>query len=176
MKPLSLATYLESNRSNQQARIFSYPSGEVLTENLNETVGDFDFWFESNDKFRVVVEWETGNISSSHRSINKMCLALMFNLVNAAVLIVPSGMLAPHLTDRIGNIRELQPYFHLWRAVAHRFGRGLLAFIEVEQDETINTRDLRDFIPSGPDGNSKNKSKGRRQSKKRVKKQAGNSR
>jgi len=175
-KPLSLAAYFESIRESRQAKIHLYPSGEVITEILNESVGDFDFWFKSNDEFRVVVEWETGNISSSHRSINKMCLALMAGLADAAVIIVPSGMLAPHLTDRIGNIRELQPYFNLWKAVAHRVGKGLLAFIEVEQDETVNTHDLRDFIPSGSDGNSKKKSKTRSQAKKKVKKPVGNSR
>src|ERR1035437_3100721 len=77
-EPLSLTKYFEETRKNAElAKICLYPSGEGVTEPLNEGVGEFDFWFKSSEGFRVVVEWETGNISSSHRSLNKMCLALM---------------------------------------------------------------------------------------------------
>jgi hypothetical protein len=157
-EPLSLTKYFEETRRNEGlASICLYPSGEALTEPLHEGVGEFDFWFKSSDGFRVVVEWETGNISSSHRSLNKMCLALMGDIADAAVLIVPSIALAPHLTDRIGNIRELQPYFYFWQSLAPRIRKGLLAVIEVEQDRTTSSLDLRDFIPSGFDGNAKKK-------------------
>jgi hypothetical protein len=155
-EPLDLAKYFEVVRSNEALeKIFLYPSGEALKDPLHEGVGEFDFWFQSKDSFRVVVEWETGNISSSHRSLNKMCLALMGGLVDAAVLIVPSAAFRPHLTDRIGNITELQPYFYFWQSVAPRIERGLLAVIEVEQDKLIQSVDLRDFIPVGSDGNAR---------------------
>ncbi|MGD0444565.1 MAG: hypothetical protein ABSA39_11580 [Edaphobacter sp.] len=155
-EPLDLAKYFEVTRNNEALeKIFLYPTGEALKDPLHEGVGEFDFWFQSKDGFRVVVEWETGNISSSHRSLNKMCLALMGGLVDAAVLIVPSAALRPHLTDRIGNITELQPYFYFWQSVAPRIGKGILAVIEVEQDELIKSSDLRIFIPVGSDGNAR---------------------
>jgi len=84
--------------------------------------------------FRIAIEWETGNISSSHRSINKMCMALAGNLLDAAVLIVPSARLYPHLTDRIGNVRELEPYFYGWNLACSGLSRGLLAIVVVEHD------------------------------------------
>lgn len=155
-EPLDLAKYFEVVRNNEALeKIFLYPTGEALKDPLHEGVGEFDFWFQSKDSFRVVVEWETGNISSSHRSLNKMCLALMGGLVDAAVLIVPSAALRPHLTDRIGNITELQPYFYFWQSVAPRIEKGLLAVIEVEQDKLIVSSDLRAFIPVGSDGNAR---------------------
>lgn len=52
----------------------------------------------------VVVEWETGNVSSSHRAINKMALGLVANKCIAGVLVIPNMNLARYLTDRIGNI------------------------------------------------------------------------
>jgi Restriction endonuclease BamHI len=155
-EPLNLAKYFEVIRNNNALeKIFLYPTGEALKDPLHEGVGEFDFWFQSKDGFRVVVEWETGNISSLHRSLNKMCLALMGGLVDAAVLIVPSAALRPHLTDRIGNITELQPYFYFWQSVAPRIEKGLLAVIEVEQDKLIVSSDLRTFIPVGLDGNAR---------------------
>ena len=155
-EPLDLSEYFAVTRTNKDLeKIFLYPSGESLTDPLHEGVGEFDFWFQSKDGFRVVIEWETGNISSSHRSLNKMCLALMGGLVDAAVLIVPSDELRHHLTDRIGNTTELQPYFYFWQGVAPRIEKGLMAIIEVEHDNLIKSTDLRDFIPSGKDGNAR---------------------
>ena len=83
-----------------------------------------------------------------------MCLALMGGLVDAAVLIVPSFYLYPHLTDRIGNIRGLEPYFNFWSRIGQLVGTGLLAIIEAEQDGLIKSTDVRDFIPTGSDGNA----------------------
>jgi hypothetical protein len=81
-----------------------------------------------------VVEWETGNISSSHRSMNKLALGLIEGAISGGVLIVPTRALAQYLTDRIGNVRELEPYFPLWKAA--RVRRGYLAVIAVEYDRT----------------------------------------
>ncbi len=78
------------------------------------------------------VEWETGNISSSHRALNKMSLGLMDGELIGGVLIVPSRLLYPYLTDRIGNFAELEPYFPLWRSLDVK--RGLLGVIEIEHD------------------------------------------
>lgn len=156
-EPLNLRNYFEGIRSNKTlSQVFRYPTPPVdaIYDPLHEGVGDFDFWLRSDTGFRTVVEWETGNISSSHRSLNKMCLALMGGLVDAAVLVVPSIYLYPHLTDRIGNVKELQPYFYFWNAVGQLLRHGLLAVIEVEQDGLFKSTDVRDFIPAGPDGNA----------------------
>jgi hypothetical protein len=156
-EPLSLKEYFELVRADEQLeqiRRYPVPPVETVNDPLHEGVGDFDFWLSSNTGFRTVVEWETGNISSSHRSLNKMCLALMGGLADAGVLVVPSFYLYPHLTDRIGNIRELQPYFYFWSSVGQLISKGLLAVIEVEHDELFKSTDLRNFIPTGDDGNA----------------------
>ena len=41
-------------------------------EIFHEKVGDFDFFTELEGGVRCVIEWETGNISSSHRSMNRL--------------------------------------------------------------------------------------------------------
>ncbi|MDR3751687.1 MAG: hypothetical protein P4K94_09410 [Terracidiphilus sp.] len=156
-EPLSLTPYFQKIRADKTlAQVFRYPErrSEAIQDPLHEGVGDFDFWLRSAEGFRTVIEWETGNISSSHRSLNKVCLALMGELIDAAVVIVPSNKLKVHLTDRVGNIRELQPYFYFWSAFGRSLKRGLLAVIEVEQDALIESVDERDFIPRGEDGNA----------------------
>ena len=49
------------------------------------------------------VEWETGNISSSHRAINKMLLGILKDVLVGGVLIVPTRTMYRYLTDRVGN-------------------------------------------------------------------------
>lgn len=111
--------------------------------------GAFDAWLDLEDGTAVVAEWETGNISSSHRSINRMARALMERRVIAGYLIVPSRALYEYLTDRIGNYRELQPYFELWKHLP--IGDGALTVIEVEHDATNPNISA---IPKGRDGNA----------------------
>ena len=92
-------------------------------------------------------EWETGNISSSHRSMNKMCLGLHVGALKAGILVVPSRKLYVYLTDRIGNISELEPYFELWRNIPCR--EGVLEIIVIEHDaESFDVP----RIPKGTDG------------------------
>ncbi|MDJ0903693.1 MAG: hypothetical protein QNJ55_33380 [Xenococcus sp. MO_188.B8] len=81
----------------------------------------------------IAFEWETGNISSSHRSMNKMCLGLLTQKIIGGLLIVPSRNLYPYLTDRIGNFPELEPYLPLWRSIY--CDEGVLEIIVIEQDE-----------------------------------------
>jgi hypothetical protein len=155
-QPLSLAPFFQSLRESGSAPFPKYPRTDQAEKVVfNESVGDFDFWFETPEGFKTVVEWETGNISSSHRSLNKMSLALMGHVADAAVLVVPSRILYVHLTDRIGNIRELQPYFYFWNRFGSLINKGLLAVMEVEHDELFDSIDLREFVPTGSDGNSK---------------------
>lgn len=160
---LSLAPFFQKLREKSAVVFSKYPAPseteleKAKNEALNESVGDLDFWFQTDGQFTTAVEWETGNISSSHRSLNKLCLALMGGLIDAGVLIVPSFMLYPHLTDRIGNVRELQPYFYFWNRFGTLVDHGLLSVVEVEHDELWRSTDLREFVPMGTDGNSPRK-------------------
>jgi hypothetical protein len=80
----------------------------------------------------IVVEWETGNISSSHRSMNKLTMLIADGLIAAGTLIVPSRKLYSYLTDRIGNYKELEPYLRLWKSVPCK--KGILEIVVIEQD------------------------------------------
>jgi len=86
-----------------------------------------------NEQF-FAVEWETGNISSSHRAINKMAVGLLDGVLAGGILILPSREMYQYLTDRIGNYAEIEPYFPVWRNLS--INNGVLAVIEVEHDAT----------------------------------------
>lgn len=93
------------------------------------------------------VEWETGNISSSHRALNKMAVGMLSDVLIGGILILPSRALYRFLTDRIGNFAEIQPYFPVWRAL--NINNGILGVIEIEHDNTSSAAPL---IPKGTDG------------------------
>lgn len=110
--------------------------------------GDLDV-VKITDAGLFAVEWETGNISSSHRAINKMALGLLKGKLIGGVLIVPTNKLAPFLTDRIGNWGELAPYLDLWKSVPIK--NGVLEIIVVEHDaESFDVP----RIPKATDGRS----------------------
>jgi hypothetical protein len=95
----------------------------------------------------VGVEWETGNVSSSHRAINKMATYLLKGGLVAGILVLPTRKLARYLTDRIGNFPELIPYFDLWRSIP--VAEGVLEIVAIEHDATsLNVP----RIPKGTDG------------------------
>ena len=98
---------------------------------LGQALGDFDAVLPGPEK-PIVAEWETGNISSSHRSMNKLTMLVADNVISAGTLVVPSRKLYVFLTDRIGNIQELEPYFRLWRSVPCK--KGVLQILVVEHD------------------------------------------
>ena len=104
----------------------------------------------SADSGKIAIEWETGNISSSHRALNKMALGLLKGVLMAGVLVVPTRELYQFLTDRVGNWNELVPYFDLWRAIPCK--EGVLEVVAVEHDET--SKSVR-RIPKGTDGRSR---------------------
>jgi len=111
--------------------------------------GAFDCHRPLNGDFApFVVEWETGNISSSHRAINRMALGILLGYVSGGILIVPSHELAQYLTDRIGNEPELQPYFPLWQQWTLA-ATAYLAVVTIEHDD-VSTDVPR--IPKGTDG------------------------
>ena len=95
----------------------------------------------------LAVEWETGNISSSHRALNKMALGLLKGKLASGTLIVPSRKMYNFLTDRVGNFDELEPYLELWRSIP--CADGVLEIVEVEHDaESFDVP----RIPKGTDG------------------------
>lgn len=127
---------------------------EGLAKNLlDQRLGDFDAVIPGPDGL-IVAGWETGNISSSHRSMNKLTMLVADGLIAAGVLVVPSRNLYLYLTDRIGNYRELEPYLKLWRSVPCKV--GVLEIVVIEQD--AESKDVR-FIPKGTDGRSKKSKK-----------------
>jgi len=96
------------------------------------------------------VEWETGNISSTHRALNKMALGLLYEILIGGILILPTRNMYQYLTDRVGNYSEIQPYFSLWKALPVR--EGYLAVIAIEQDHV--SKNVPRF-PKGTDGRAK---------------------
>lgn len=95
----------------------------------------------------VAIEWETGNISSSHRAMNKMSIGLRRGALLAGVLVVPTRELAKFLTDRIGNVYELRSYVEHWQSV--RVATGYLGIWAVEHDaESLDVP----RVPKGTDG------------------------
>ena len=115
---------------------------------LDQALGAFDAVLRGPEK-PIVVEWETGNISSSHRSMNKMMMLLSSGVISAGVLVIPSRKLYAYLTDRIGNVKELEPYFGLWKSVPCK--SGVLEIVVIEHDaESFDVP----RIPKGTDGRS----------------------
>lgn len=116
---------------------------------LGKKLGAFDAAKSLGDG-PVVLEWETGNVSSSHRSLNKMAMLLSAGTIIAGTLVVPSRKLYKFLTDRIGNVNELEPYFPLWSGVPCK--NGVFEIVVIEQDDTSETVKK---IPKGTDGRSR---------------------
>lgn len=95
----------------------------------------------------VGFEWETGNISSSHRAVNKLLVGFDKRALQGAILVVPSRKLYRYLTDRIGNISELEAYLDFWSKSPVK--NGAFKIFVVEHDaESGRVRP----IPKGTDG------------------------
>ena len=142
----------EQNKIGPEIQL--YPSRKPYREPITSNFGDFDFVIVGKGGSNVVIEWETGNISSSHRTMNKMAIALEMGKIQAGVLIVPSRSLYEHLTDRIGNISELSGYISMWKTFEARVKQGLLAMTVVEHDEL--TEDPRfPYLRMGIDGRAR---------------------
>jgi hypothetical protein len=108
--------------------------------------GDLDAVFYA-PQGPFAVEWETGNVSSSHRALNKMALGMIHKKLIGGALVVPSRKLYRFLTDRIGNYDELAPYLDLWKCIP--CAEGVLQIIVVEHDaESMNVP----TITKGTDG------------------------
>ncbi len=142
---------VDLGRNREQPKLSLYPSGESYIEPITSDFGGFDFLTLTPAGLRVAIEWETGNISSSHRSMNKLSIALASGIVQAGVLIVPSRACYEHLTDRIGNISELSGYLELWEPARTGVDRGLLAISVVEHDALTDDEAI-PYLPMGKDG------------------------
>ena len=135
-----------------QPPIRLYPSMEEYP--IEVTIfGDFDLVTTAPNGTRVAIEWETGNVSSSHRSMNKLVLALESGSVSVGVLIVPSRLLYEHLTDRIGNFEELSGYMRMWQSFGANVEHGLLAVSVVEHDYLTDDPNTL-YLHVGDDGNA----------------------
>ncbi|MBB3967176.1 hypothetical protein [Rhizobium metallidurans] len=144
---------VDLSRDRQQPAIRLYPSKELYREPITSDFGGFDFVTTASDGLRVAIEWETGNISSSHRSMNKLAIALTNGIIDAGVLILPSRALYEHLTDRIGNIGELSGYLAMWENLKAGVTKGLLAITVVEHDAL--TDGDHPYLPAGNDGRAR---------------------
>lgn len=141
-------------RDRKQPAIKLYPSMEAYQEPITSDFGGFDFMTTGPEGAKVAIEWETGNISSSHRSMNKLGIALMNGIVQIGVLIVPSRSLYEHLTDRIGNIGELSGYLSMWEGLRVGVKRGLLAISVVEHDKLTDSKSFA-YLKAGNDGRAR---------------------
>jgi len=134
----------------QKCMHFLKAKGWKLEERLNLgsrlKPGPIDAVFENPNYRKFAFEWETGNISSSHRALNKMALGMINGVLAGGILVVPSRELYQYLTDRIGNFPEIEPYFPLWKSMNIE---GVLGVIEIEYD-SINPKSP--AIPKGTDG------------------------
>jgi hypothetical protein len=119
----------------------------VLAKGLGP--GKVDALKPLSDGRQFAAEWETGNISSSHRALNKICMGILEGHLAGGVLILPDRELYNYLTQRIGNYKELAPYFPVYRKLKD-IG-GFLAVFAVSHDATSEKVSL---IPKGFDGNS----------------------
>ncbi|MBC7570464.1 MAG: restriction endonuclease [Spirosoma sp.] len=104
----------------------------------------------STEHGEFAIEWETGNISSSHRALNKIAVGIIQKHIIGGILIVPERDFAQYLTDRIGNYREIKPYFVMYDSL--QITEGIMGVISVTYDKLDPTVPL---IPKGNDGNSK---------------------
>jgi len=131
-----------------------YPSGEIYQEPITSDFGGFDLSTSTHGGLKAAIEWETGNISSSHRSLNKLAISLATEVVDIGVLIVPNREMYEHLTDRIGNIAELAGYLSMWASLGASVKRGMLVISVVGHDELTSSED-HPYLPSGNDGRAK---------------------
>ena len=96
------------------------------------------------------VEWETGNISSSHRALNKIAVGIIQKEIIGGLLILPTRNFSKYLTDRVGNYEELAPYFPVYQNLSIK--EGIIGVIAIDYDGLDTSSPL---IPKGKDGNAK---------------------
>ena len=102
------------------------------------------------------VEWETGNISSSHRALNRIALGIRDGLLEGGALVLPSRNMYEYLTDRVGNFQEIESYFPIWEDLSYAFRahnqNAVIKVFEIEHDGL--STDVSP-IPKGTDGRAR---------------------
>lgn len=128
-------------------------SGWKTEEKVDLGLGECDVvYFYDDERLPFIVEWETGNISSTHRAVNRILSSIMRGMASGGVLILPSRDMYPHLTDRVGNAGEIQGYIDLWKKADNLSDKPYyFAFVVIEQDELSDTVP---YFAAGKDGNS----------------------
>jgi hypothetical protein len=111
--------------------------------------GDLDALLLERNRY-VGFEWETGNISSSHRAINKLLDGMTRGTLRGGILALPMRSMQRYLTDRVGNFEELSPYFEFWGRYPIR--EGILRIYGTSHDVLDP---LVPHIPKGKDGRAK---------------------
>lgn len=108
-----------------------------------------------NGKF-FGVEWETGNISSSHRALNRLTLGIRDGQLEGGALVLPSRSMYEYLTDRVGNFQEIESYLPLWKDQSYAFEArcqgAVIKIFEIEHDGLSNQVPR---IKKGTDGRAK---------------------
>lgn len=110
------------------------------------TTGDLDALLLDHDRY-VGFEWETGNVSSTHRAINKLLDGISRGTLNGGVLVLSMRATQRYLTDRVGNFEEIAPYFEFWSR--YPVSDGVLRVYGVGHDELDSSVP---HIPKGKDG------------------------
>ncbi|CAN7767887.1 restriction endonuclease [Paenibacillus sp. LjRoot153] len=100
---------------------------------------------EGNALRRVGLEFETGNIGSGHRAMQKLILGINRQELDLAIILMPVKEFAYYLTDRITNYEELEPYFENAEGKPFIF----IGFNADAYDSSVES------IPKGKDGMSK---------------------
>ncbi|HXQ88094.1 MAG TPA: hypothetical protein VN733_00505 [Solirubrobacterales bacterium] len=145
VKPIKIPMiqYLKSREWDTEAlpRLpVGYQGQDVLT------TGDLDALLLDQDRY-VGFEWETGNVSSTHRAINKLLDGITRGTLNGGVLVLAMRATQRYLTDRVGNFEEIAPYFEFWSR--YPVSDGVLRIYGVGHDELDSSVP---YIPKGKDG------------------------
>jgi Restriction endonuclease BamHI len=139
--PIKLPMIAHLERSGWQREVMPPAQpGQLLRKR------DLDAMLEHRGKY-VAFEWETGNVSSSHRAISKLLDALCRGVIAGGALVVPVRETGRYLTERIGNWEELEPYFKFWSR--YPVADGALRIYGIRHDELDTSVE---HIPKKTDG------------------------
>lgn len=114
---------------------------------LSDKGGPIDVYksfYDGYSTFNVGIEFETGNISSAHRALNKLMLGIDNSELDLGIILLPMHRLSYYLTDRVSNYEELQPYFRLVQDVPF-----IIFGFDVEEYSPVVS-----CLPKGRDGMS----------------------
>jgi hypothetical protein len=114
------------------------------------TTGDLDALLLDRNRY-VGFEWETGNVASTHRAINKLLDGITRGTLHGGILALPMRATQRYFTDRVGNFEEIAPYFEFWSR--YPVQNGVLRVYGVGHDKLDP---LAPHIPKGKDGRALN--------------------